>query len=257
MTFISPADDRDMTDPLFYCEHLAEPGVLLSLSGDEAHHAVASRRRHPGDTLWLFDGRGGGARATVLRVTGRGRTLDLRIEERYTEPPPKQVIHLASALPKGDRQTVMLDMATQLGMDEFTPLECERGVVKPGKNNTERWRRICVEACKQSRRLHLPLIHPPATTQEVITGAAARGDAIWIAHPSNQAISLAAAVQPGNSGITTILLGPEGGFTDKEITLAIRGGARLLSLGTAILRIETAAVALVSVFAMQADHTHR
>jgi len=250
MTFTSPNDDRYMTEPLFYCEHLAEPGALLTLSGDEAHHAAASRRRHPGDTLWLFDGRGGGARATVLRTPGRGRTLDLRIEERYTEPPPKQIIHLASALPKGDRQTVMLDMTTQLGMSEFTPLECERGVVKPGKSNTGRWQRICIEACKQSRRLHLPAIHPPATPLEVIMGAATRGGSILIAHPSDQAISLAAAAHNATSGIITILLGPEGGFTDEEILQAIRGDAQLLSLGAKILRIETAALALVGAFAM-------
>jgi 16S rRNA (uracil1498-N3)-methyltransferase len=71
-----------------------------------------------------------------------------------------------------------------------------------------------------------------------------------IANPSDQAISLAAAAQNATSGIITILLGPEGGFTDEEILLAIRGGAQLLSLGAAILRIETAAVALVGAFAM-------
>ncbi len=249
MMFTCRIVDKHMAEPLFYSEHLADSGATLTLTGDEAHHAATSRRLHAGDTLWLFDGRGGVARATLTHMSARGRELELRIEERHTEPRVKPAIHLACALPKGDRQNVLLDMATQLGMTQFTPLVCERSVVKPGARHIERWQRICLEACKQSRRFYLPDIHPPATLRAVTERAAARGDAMWIAHPAAQAISLSSAVSQSAADAITILVGPEGGFTETEVSQAA-AHARILKLGSAILRIETAAVALVAAFAM-------
>ena len=192
--------------------------------------------------------RGGQARATLLHVTARGRALELRIEERSTASPPKPLIHLACALPKGDRQAVLLDMATQLGMTQFTPLVCERGVVKPGASHAERWRRICLEACKQSRRLYLPVIYPPATPEEVAARTARDTSTTWIAHPAAQSVSVSSALSEGSPADVTILVGPEGGFTEEEVRKTIAAGARPITLGTAILRIETAAVALIAAF---------
>jgi 16S rRNA (uracil1498-N3)-methyltransferase len=235
-----------MTEPLFYAEHLPDAGATFTLMGDEAHHAAASRRLAPGDTLWLFDGRGGLARTTLGQVTKRGYELTLRIEERRTEPPSKPSIHLACALPKGDRQSVLLDMATQLGMTQFTPLVCERGVVKPGAHSPERWRRICLEACKQSRRVYLPELHEPASPVQVM----ASHHGAWIAHPSGvTAGAMLAGTLPDK---LTLLVGPEGGFTEEEVRQAVKQGARAVSLGPAILRIETAAIGLLSVISLGA-----
>jgi 16S rRNA (uracil1498-N3)-methyltransferase len=241
-----------MSEPLFYSEQLAEPGATLLLTGDEARHAAGARRLHAGDTLWLFDGHGGVARAALQRVAARGRALELRIEERRTEPPPRPAIHLACALPKGDRQQVLLDMATQLGMTRFTPLDCARSVVKPGANSPARWNKICLESCKQSRRLHLPAIATSSTPADVARRAAAEGSQAWLAHPAVQAASLAAAIhQRANNGVT-LLVGPEGGFTEAETEQVVAAGARPLTLGDSILRIETAAIALVAAFALGA-----
>jgi 16S rRNA (uracil1498-N3)-methyltransferase len=240
-----------MSEPLFYSEQLAEPGATLQLTGDEARHAAASRRLHDGDTLWLFDGHGGIARATLRRVTARGQTLELRIEERRTEPTPRPAIHLACALPKGDRQQVLLDMATQLGMTRFTPLDCARSVVKSSANSPARWRKICLEACKQSRRPYLPAIEASSTLPDVVRRAAAEGSQAWLAHPAAQAVSVTAAVNQQVNDVT-LLIGPEGGFMQAEMEQAVAAGARPLSLGSSILRIETAAVALVAAFALRA-----
>lgn len=237
-----------MTEPLFYSAHLADPGATMVLSGNEAHHATASRRLKNGDTLWLFDGHGGLARATLLSSGGRRNGLEMRVEDRHDEPAPRPERHLACALPKGDRQNVLLDMATQLGMTRFTPLRCERSVVNPGANSPARWNRICLEACKQSRRLYLPATEPPATVRDVTARAATRGSRVWIAHSSEDAVTVSDAVNlaPGD---VTLLIGPEGGFTPGEVEEAVAHGAGVLSLGTPILRIETAAVALLAAFA--------
>lgn len=236
--------DRRMAEPLFYSEQLVDPGASLTLAGYEARHAAASRRLQAGDNLWLFNGRGDIARATLLRVAERGRRLELRIEERRREAAPPQ-IHLACALPKGERQTILLDMATQLGMTRFTPLECARSIVKPGANSRTRWEKICLEACKQSRRLHLPVVEAPRKLEELAHDAKQN---IWIAHP--QASSFSAAWHPFK-GEATILVGPEGGFTEAEVETALSWGATAVSLGAGILRIETAAVALLAAIALR------
>ena len=241
-----------MTEPLFYSEQLAEPGATWALTGDEAHHAAASRRLHHGDTLWLFDGQGGLARATLLRIAPRGRTLELRIEERRTEPAPQPAIHLACALPKGDRQSVLLDMATQLGMTRFTPLTCERGVVNPGANSAARWRKICLEACKQSRRSYLPVIEPASTVRDVVKRATAERNSVWFAHPVAQAVTVVAAVKREANDVT-ILIGPEGGFTETEVEQLVAAGAKRLTLGASVLRIETAAVAVLAAFTLRTE----
>jgi 16S rRNA (uracil1498-N3)-methyltransferase len=240
-----------MSEPLFYSEQLADPGATLLLTGDEARHAAAARRLHDGDTLWLFDGHGGIARATLRRVAARGQTLELHIEERRREPPPRPALHLACALPKGDRQQVLLDMATQLGMTRFTPLDCARSVVKPGANSPARWKKICLEACKQSRRLYLPAIEASSTLPDVARRAAAEGSQMWLAHPAAQAVSVTVAINQQANDVT-LLVGPEGGFTEAEIEQAVAAGARPLTLGVSILRIETAAVALVAALALAA-----
>jgi 16S rRNA (uracil1498-N3)-methyltransferase len=228
-----------MSDPLFFAEHLPLAGERCVLAGDEAHHAGASRRLQVGDTLSLFDGRGGYGRARLVRAAARGRELELEVLERRDAPAPAPV-HLACALPKGDRQSVLLDMATQLGMSRFTPLACERSVVA-GAHGAARWRRICLEACKQSRRLHLPVIEAPAAPAEV--AAAASGGVVLVAHPSGEPLRHVLDVP---TAPVTLLVGPEGGFTEEEVTQAATLGATPVALGEAILRIETAAVAMLA-----------
>ncbi len=237
-----------MTEPLFYAERLGDPGAIMVIAGDEARHAAASRRLKNGDTLWLFDGKGGLARTLLLNARGRRHGLEVRIEDRHTEPAPRPERHLACALPKGDRQSVLLDMATQLGMTRFTPLACERRVANPGANSPARWRKICLEACKQARRLHLPAIDPASAVQDVTARAMARGSRVWVAHPTEHAVNVLDAANQ-SSGDVTILIGPEGGFTEEEVGQATALGAQALRLGNSILRIETAAVALIAAFA--------
>lgn len=228
--------------PLFYCPDLPEiVGSRAVLAGDEAQHALAARRLREHADIGLFDGRGTAARAVVTAIDRRRKTLEAKLTERRRMPAPRPAVHLACALPKGDRQSVLLDMATQLGMARFTPLLCARGVVKPNANTLERLRRVCLEACKQSRRFYLPEIGTPANPR-TIARASAPGS-LWIAHPSADAVPVAAVTA---TNTLTLLIGPEGGFTDEEVQDAVAAGARAFRLGEGILRVETAAVAALA-----------
>ena len=86
---------------MFYCEQLPPAGELAHLSEDETRHASQARRLRNGDVLWLFDGRGNLARATLKN--DRGRSLEALVVEHRHTPAPQPTIHLACALPKGDR----------------------------------------------------------------------------------------------------------------------------------------------------------
>jgi 16S rRNA (uracil1498-N3)-methyltransferase len=223
---------------MFYCESLPQPGGTVRLHGDEARHASASRRLSVGDTVRLFDGRGGIARGNVRALLDRGREIEISIDEHTQQDAPQPRVHIACALPKGDRASTLIDMATQLGMSSFVPLLCERSVVDPGTGTLERLRRVSLEACKQSRRAHLPRIHEPVKFVEMF----ARGGTFWMAHPDGETVASTAPITQD----LTLLVGPEGGFSEDEIAYAARQGARRVTLGTGILRVETAAVALLA-----------
>lgn len=235
-----------MSDPFFYYADLATAGEQVTLTGDEAQHAAGARRLRAGETLVLFDGRGLSAPATLVALRDRGRTLDLRLGAR-TAQPPLPAITLACALSKGDRLATLLDMATQLGMTSFTPLICTHSVVQPSAASLARLHRICLEACKQCRRTWLPQIHEPATVADAVGQGRATGARLLLAHPAGRPwTALSAAPAQG----LTILVGPEGGFSEQEVALAREGGAEIVGLGDAILRIETAAVALLALAAL-------
>jgi len=242
--FPSDSVTAESFPPLFYCPDLPDVvGSRAVLTGDEAQHALAVRRLPLHADIALFDGRGTAARAVVTAVDRQHKTLEAKLTERRRMPAPRPAVHLACALPKGDRAAVLLDMATQLGMVRFTPLLCARGVVKPGPNTLERLRRVCLEACKQSRRFYLPEIGEPLTPRELARSSAP--GSLWIAHPSTVAVSPAEAATAA-AGTLTLLIGPEGGFTDEEVQDAFAAGARPVRLGEAILRVETAAVAALA-----------
>ncbi len=231
-----------MSDPMFYCAELTGVGDTVALRGPEARHVAGSRRLKIGDGICLFDGRGAVGRATIENIDRRAKTIVAKVEECQVVPAPTPRIELACALPKGERLAILLDMTTQLGMAAFRPLECERSVVKSGSTAHARWQRICAEACKQSRRPHLPIIHSLATPAQVL--ADTNGCDIWVADPTGVRI---ADVDAGKASDRLVLMvGPEGGFSENELAHLLRARGQMISLGESILRIETAAVALLS-----------
>lgn len=225
--------------PLFYCADLR--ATVPELSADEARHVSAQRLR-VGDTLALFDGRGVSARARLAGFGQRGRQVQLEIEQRSERPPPVIELALYCALPKGDRLHTLLDMGTQLGMTRFTPLLCERSVVQPGENWSTRAERVCIEACKQSHRHWLPALQRPMALHDALADANAHAPSLWFAHPGGGPI----ATVDENDTAVAIFIGPEGGFTEEEAATAQRASATVVDLGPRLLRIETAAVALLS-----------
>jgi len=233
-----------MADPYFFCEEIAEAGGRVQLSPEESRHVSGARRYRTGDTLWLFDGRGTVARGKLIDTAKTGAMV--AIEERRHDTAGVPALHLGCALPKGDRLSTLLDMTTQLGMTSFTPLECERSVSLTVKHN--RLARICLEACKQSRQSFLPTLHDAATPVDFARHALATGNDVWIAHGAADAKPVAillADLAPRPKALS-LLVGPEGGFSAGEIEAISRLGGQCVSLGSSVLRIETAAIAVLA-----------
>ncbi|MGI9311842.1 MAG: RsmE family RNA methyltransferase, partial [bacterium] len=163
--------------PLFHHPDLPAPGQRIVVGGDEAIHIARARRLGAGERVCLTDGDGRLAQCRVVSLAARPVAVELEIESVRTVARPAVEIALAAALPKGEAQAIMLDMAAQLGMARFIPLRCARSVVRFQPRMRARWRRIVRSACKQCRQCHFPRIDAEADLGALL---AAERAATWL-----------------------------------------------------------------------------
>ncbi|WP_145357025.1 RsmE family RNA methyltransferase [Alienimonas californiensis] len=229
-----------MSAPRFYAPSPLAAGPL-TLTGPEAKHLTAVLRLGPGDAAELFDGEGARAAATVQAVRGKGAktAAELLCEAPVYADPPASPLTLAVAAPKGDRFRWLIEKATELGVARIVPLICERSTVDPGGGKLDKLRATALAACKQCRRDRLPEIADPLPFAAFLE----QGLPTTLFHVTGDRFA------PPAPGPYAILIGPEGGFTEEEVTLATASGARIAALPTPILRTETAAIAAAAVFA--------
>lgn len=175
----------------------------------------------------------------------------LIIDDDYqdTELPVK--IHLFQGLPKADKMELIIQKCTELGVSEITPVEMSRCVVrleeKKKKSKTERWQSIAESAAKQSKRSIIPTVNTPLSYKELMNKISAF-DLFIVPYENEEGMkatkkALSEIKADANIGI---LIGPEGGFDEKEIAQATTAGGRIISLGKRILRTETAAITALS-----------
>ncbi len=228
------------------------PG-LAALSENESHHLANVLRMRPGQTVTLFDGAGGEAKATFIDAVRK--TVNVRIDTVEHRPfSPTIRLTLAVAWPRVQRQTFMIEKTTELGVWSIWPTIFERSVVKPRASHTTRWLRTAVEACKQCERTSLPQINPPMTFNDTLEHAS-EFDQVVMASPDDDAISIIDLLTPmlekrrDVTAAPTMLvwIGPEGGLSPVEMQAAVQAGARPARLNRNILRIETAAIAVAAV----------
>jgi 16S rRNA (uracil1498-N3)-methyltransferase len=199
-------------------------------------------RAQPGSEWTLFDGFGSEYRARLRTVARRTAELEV-LECLHVNRESPSELHIAVALPKGDRQKWLIEKSVELGVRSLTPLQAARSVVAPSAVALEKLRRQVIEASKQCGRNVLMDIQPPQKYDELIMHVS--HSPRWIADP--QGPPLGQFSRPLDSP-ATIVIGPEGGFTDEELRLATGQGWDFVSLGPRMLRIETAALALSAWF---------
>ncbi len=209
----------------------------------EAHHLLHVLRARVGDEITLFDGSGSEFSAKITRHTRR--EVQVEILNRYeADRESARVVTLAVALPKGDRQRVLVEKCVELGVARLVPLETDWSVARPGRSALERLRRTVVEASKQCGRNRLMVIDEPYRLEKLLVSEALPAGAAYLAHPGGRCgWSDWSAQRPSPA---CVAIGPEGGFSPDEVRLAIEEGWQTLDLGPRILRIETAALAVAA-----------
>ncbi|GDX90208.1 MAG: RsmE family RNA methyltransferase [Planctomyces sp.] len=219
----------------------------LVISGPEAHHLLHVLRMKTGSSLILFDGNGSIADA-VIQHTGR---RDLTVLSQHIRRPPAALsteLTVAAAPPKGDRLRTMVEKLTEMGVHRLVLLETERSVTAPGETRVEKLRASVVAACKQARRPVLMELQPLISLPELLRQASADKLAVYAAHPAETTDPLPPPPVPSHNLIAPLLLiGPEGGFTDHEITLMKSVQARFMAWPGTILRTETAALVFATI----------
>lgn len=211
--------------------------ALVSLDPQQSKHAWKVLRLQVADQVQLVDGSGSLA---VGKIEAVKPVMSVRIESVSQVPPLKPRLTLACALPKGGRADDMVNQLCQLGLDELIPLHTHRSVVEPKANKLDRFERIIAESCKQCGRTHAMTVSPPMQ----LAGLARRQfDEKRIGLPAAQVLET-----PKNEiESLLILIGPEGGFTSDEEQWAMKQGFIAWQFAPHVLRIETAAVASVSI----------
>ncbi len=220
-------------------------GDRIVLRGAEAHHAARVCRCQPGDGLDAADGAGMYYRCRVVSCSAG--VAEAEILERLPEHgEPKTRVTLAVAPVKGERFDWLVEKAVEAGASEILPILTTRSVVEPGAKH-DRWRRIALAAMKQSKRSCLTDVAETIPFPEALSGLSARVDRLLIAHEdADAALTLSQVLPSFPVASVGLLIGPEGGFTDKEVSAACALGARPFSLGPRRLRTETAGVLTVA-----------
>jgi 16S rRNA (uracil1498-N3)-methyltransferase len=231
----------------YFLPHLPE-GDRCELGGTEFHHLAHVLRARIGDHLTVFDGSGTEVEAEIAGLSKTAATLRLGVRRRDSPATDCEIV-LATAVPKLDRFRWLVEKATELGVARLIPLQTARSVVSPGAVKLDKMRQAVIEACKQSGRNRLMEIEPVTSWREFLSGSVPTSRA-FLADPAGDPLpDLADLRQQGQRVL--LIVGPEGGLTEVERHEAMEAGARPVTLGPRILRIETAALAMAAVFLLK------
>jgi 16S rRNA (uracil1498-N3)-methyltransferase len=232
------APDMIASLPRFLLNQPAKTHDRVELAAEQAHHARV-RRLAPGDRVALFDGNGRSYVGTVERTTGK--QLAVRVDEELPALMGESslTLTLAIALLKSDRFEWAIEKTTELGITRLRPFTCEHSLARPSAARHARWHAIALSAAKQCGRSVIPQIDAPCDFDAVLATADPDHVLFWegCADPSRIDDARPRA---------TLIVGPEGGFSENEVARARDAGCTIATLGPRILRAETAAITAVA-----------
>ena len=219
----------------------------LILSGENAAHAKVLRLK-AGDTVTLCDGLGREAECTVSGLS----TGELVLSVGPLAPSRSEAAVRASVYigyPKADKLEHVIQKATELGAYEIVAFPCTRCVSRPDAKSLakkqERWQKIAASAAEQSRRGRIPRVVTLNSYAEALTRAA-QADLALLFYENERAATLHQALSSGAFSSVSLMTGPEGGFEPGEVTQAQDAGLQICTLGSRILRCETAPLCALS-----------
>jgi 16S rRNA (uracil1498-N3)-methyltransferase len=220
-------------NPWFYAPEMPQKGEIV-LNPEEVRHLKAQRLKTK-DKVSLFNGKG---IVAIAELAGEGKA---GILETHEIPKSEFSLTIAVAVPKGDRADWMLQKLTELGVSTIIPIKTEHSVVLPREAKQERWQRILIEACKQSKQAWIPELKPLSTIEEALKEQAKLKILL-----DQEGKPILQVIQEKPKTLLAFV-GPEGGFSDDEKAKLQKAGCITASLGKNILRIETAAMAIAAI----------
>ena len=231
---------------MFVAQGLA-PGSELRLGEEPARYLGRVLRLRSGDTIHVFNGADGEWSAEIRQLGKSDVTLVIHDSiERQSESGLK--VHLVQGISRGERMDFVVQKATELGVKRITPVLTDYGVVKLDDNRAvkrrDHWRRVAESACEQSGRICPPLVDTPLPLNDWLGNARDRDGSDLILRPG-AGKSLSTLPEPQTR--LCLLIGPEGGFSDREYDDADVAGFEPMTVGPRILRTETAAVAAIAI----------
>ncbi|MFZ3002611.1 MAG: 16S rRNA (uracil(1498)-N(3))-methyltransferase [Undibacterium umbellatum] len=232
--------------PRFYCPLPLSIGAIINLPDEVAHH-VFVLRQNVGDNISIFNGEGGCYVATLTQVAKKNVQAEVKVflPEECELP---YSLNLVQALPEASKMDWIVEKAMELGVSAIQPLATQRCVVRLSAERAEKkqahWQGIIIAAAEQCGRNRLAHLSPVMNFNQwleqqdmhqriLLTPRAEQSLADWSRHHPAQAVSL--------------MVGPEGGYSDEEENLAIKHGVLALSIGPRILRTETAGLAAITI----------
>ncbi len=232
-----------------FCVLKAPPKGLIFISErDQIHHISNVLHLKASEEIIVFDEKGNEYDTVIDKITARNIILKVR-DMKKNICDNKIRVTVACAIPKKSKFDDIIDKLTQLGADRIIPMETERVVIKLDRHKKDlrlsRWNKIAVSASEQSQRNSLPVIDPVRNIKQVLMES---GDYDLKLIPSliDERKSLNRIFQDISPKNILVLIGPEGDFSPSEVVLAKKAGFIPVTLGANVLRVETAAVAVVS-----------
>jgi len=243
----------EMTRRRFYAaaESFSDAGSVV-LSAEESRHLRDVLRLREGDEAYVFDGEGREFACAVRDAGGRKGPASLEVRGRVEPPSAESPLELtlAVALLKGEKFDLVVQKATELGASRFVPVATRRADVRvrdasDAARRVERWRRLALEAAKQSGRARVPAVEEPQEFARLVAREPNEGGPRLLFSERGgegfESLKDEAGARPAS---VLALVGPEGGWESEELAQAVEHGWKLVTLGGRTLRAETAAVAV-------------
>jgi 16S rRNA (uracil1498-N3)-methyltransferase len=219
----------------------------VRILGDDVHHIKNVLRGRPGEKLICCDGQGRDYVSEIDEIS-RDEVVCRVLETVPSKGEPRTRVTVAQSLPKGDKLEWILQKGTEIGAVRFLPFTSERTVVKieekKSEKKRERWQRIVKEAAEQAHRGRIPEVSSPISWDGLLEEIR-QVEAAYIAYEKGGDV-LSRRLEQDAPASVLLIVGPEGGFSDREVREAMEAGAVPVTLGPRILRTETAPLVALS-----------
>lgn len=220
-------------------------GDAIKISGNDAHHLARSLRAKRGDKLTAVDGTGNSA---VIELIDFDKTTIMarRVSEIQQVVSGRKII-LADCLPKQNRFDNIIEKATELGVDGIEPLISERTIARP-KDKLERWRRIAKESAEQCARDTIPTIGDIRTLDDWLAEISPLNEntLLLFCWECERDTTVREVLSTARDKNIFVLIGPEGGFTEREVINVMAAGGISVTLGNRVLKTDTAAISVLA-----------